>query len=433
MMPGRRWLRPLLVLSILAVSAGTAMSAAVPVTVDVAGRSNEFATLAADGEFVALTWAGSKAGAGTNIYAAVSRNGGVTFSAPVRVNSTEGEAQVNGEQPPRVVLVRTAAGSREIVVVWTAKGSAGTRLVTGRSTDDGRTFSKVATVPGSDAPGNRGWESIAAGGSGGVVALWLDHRDTVKAGAAMPAHVHGSGAPMPAAAAGAAADPTAKAQLSQLYFGSLDGTVAPRSIARGVCYCCKTAVLADGDAIYAAWRHVYPGSRRDIAFTVSRDGGRSFAAPLRVSEDHWSLDGCPENGPTLAVDARHRVHVVWPTLVQEKGRSSLRLFHAMSSDGQRFTPRAALPTSGAAYHPQAAIAADGSLLVVWDEVVSGVRQVKFARARLDTGTVRFEARTLTTSAAPGLYPAIATTTAGSLVAWTSRTGDRSRILVLRVP
>jgi len=34
---------------------------------------------------------------------------------------------------------------------------------------------------------------------------------------------------------------------------------------------------------FAAWRHVYPGNIRDIAFTVSRDGGRTlrnrFASP----------------------------------------------------------------------------------------------------------------------------------------------------------
>jgi hypothetical protein len=49
-----------------------------------------------------------------------------------------------------------------------------------------------------------------------------------------------------------------------------------------------------------------------IAFTLSRDGGRTFASPIRVSDDHWVLDGCPENGPALAVDASRRVHLVWP-------------------------------------------------------------------------------------------------------------------------
>ena len=108
------------------------------------------------------------------------------------------------------------------------------------------------------------------------------------------------------------------AQRSKLFFGSLDGAIAPRAITGGVCYCCKTALAVGPDgAIHAAWRHVYAGNVRDIAFTLSRDGGRTFAPPVRVSDDRWVLDGCPENGPALAVDGHDAVHVVWPTLVNE--------------------------------------------------------------------------------------------------------------------
>ena len=72
---------------------------------------------------------------------------------------------------------------------------------------------------------------------------------------------------------------------------------------KGVCYCCKVAMATAADgAIIAAWRHVYAGNIRDIAFTISRDGGRTFAAPQRLSEDRWQLAGCPDDGPALAVD-----------------------------------------------------------------------------------------------------------------------------------
>ena len=75
---------------------------------------------------------------------------------------------------------------------------------------------------------------------------------------------------------------------SQLYVASLDGSVAPKGVTGGVCYCCKTAIAAGpANSLYLAWRHVYPGNMRDIAFTVSRDGGKSFAPPVRVSEDKW--------------------------------------------------------------------------------------------------------------------------------------------------
>ena len=56
-----------------------------------------------------------------------------------------------------------------------------------------------------------------------------------------------------------------------LFAGTVTGSA--RALTSGVCYCCKTSLaIADG-SVYAVWRHVYPGNMRDIAFTVSRDGG----------------------------------------------------------------------------------------------------------------------------------------------------------------
>src|SRR6185295_8943795 len=149
------------------------------------------------------------------------------------------------------------------------------------------------------------------------------------------------------------------AQCSKLFIGSLDGSLAPRALTAGVCYCCKTAVVTAGDAIYAAWRHVYPGNVRDMAFTLSRDGGKTFAPPLRVSEDKWELEGCPDDGPAMAVDAQGVVHVVWPTLVTEGGTQTIALFHALSGDGRRFSARQRIPSQGVPHHPQVALAGDG--------------------------------------------------------------------------
>ena len=60
-------------------------------------------------DFVAAVWSAASETGATDIYAAVSRNGGVRFAAPVRVNAQSGEANITGEQPPRAVLVQ---GSR---------------------------------------------------------------------------------------------------------------------------------------------------------------------------------------------------------------------------------------------------------------------------------------------------------------------------------
>jgi hypothetical protein len=417
---------------ILAALLGTALAAACarsqPASVTligVPGHRNEHVSAASDGaSLVALTWAAST-DTGADIFASVSDDGGESFSTPVRVNTRERQANVNGEQPPRIAIEHSPDGGTSIVVLWTAKGSGGTSLLSGRSTDGGRTFGPTSPMPSVDAPGNRGWQSMAASATGGVYALWLDHRDTVQA---MAGHAHQHGAD-----ASVRVDGVARAQRSQLFVGSLDGGLPPKSIARGVCYCCKTALTTDLDGtIYAAWRHVYPGNERDIAFTMSRDGGRSFDEPSRVSEDEWQLDGCPENGPALAVDASRRIHVLWPTLVRNGDAETLKLFHAFSVDGRVFTPRVELPTAGAAYHPQLVVAPDGSLVAAWDELEAGERRVRAARGEAGAGGRYVFSGLRVAGDAPGAYPALATTANHTVVAWAQRSGDATTIAVSRL-
>jgi hypothetical protein len=393
----------------------------------VPGHLNQHVSAASDGgSVVALAWAASSSN-GTDIVAAVSVDGGESFARPVRVNAVERQANVNGEQPPRVAVASGPDGRPSIVVLWTARREDGTALLSARSIDGGRTFGPTTALPGVTSPGNRGWESLAAGSDDRLFALWLDHRDAAQGRSAHTHHQHGSG---PAAVE--AADGAARAQRSQLFVSSLDGAIAPRGIARGVCYCCRTALATGTDgAVYAAWRHVYAGNQRDISFTLSRDGGRSFAAPVRVSEDGWQLDGFPENGPALGVAASNRVHVVWPTLVRDARGETLRLFHASSADGRRFTPRVELPTSGAAYHPQIIVLPDGSLLVAWDELAAGTRTVRTARGELHAdGGMAFSA--VTDAGLPGAYPALTVTASHAVLAWAQPGETESWLSVRRI-
>jgi hypothetical protein len=409
-------MRASFLLVILALRAG---AQGAPVMVGVEGRSNQSAMVAAAGQFVALVFAASDAN-GADVYSAVSRDGGARFGPPVRVNSTPGDARVGGEQPPRVVLIEKQGAMPEIVVVWTTKSPDGTRLLTARSADGGRSFGASTMLPASNGAGNRGWESVAVDRSGRVFALWLDHRESARAremskGMAEMKH-----------------DPTAQAELSKLYFASLDDKT-PLVITGGVCYCCKTSLATGADgSVYGVWRHVYPGSQRDIAFTVSRDGGRTFSSPVRVSEDHWQFDGCPENGPALAVDRDRRVHVAWPTPPDGKTGMPLALFYAMSRDGRSFTPRVRVPTNGAAHHVQMAATAGGAVLLAWDEIGAGGRKIRIAHARPDAaGKASFDAASPLDGEA-GNYPVVAATNSGAVVAWTRTAASGNVIAVARI-
>jgi hypothetical protein len=337
------------------------------------------------------------------------------------VNSLAGEARANGEQPPRVALVARPGGVPQIDVVWLAKRASGTVLLTARSIDGGRSFAPATVVSGSDAAGNRGWESIAADNKGGVHVAWLDHRRLAERDSAIASMHHHDAAGATAPTTATKPDGVAIAELSQIYVAALDGSPA-RPVTGGVCYCCKTA-LATGRAgqIYLAWRHVYSGNLRDIAFTSSRDAGGTFAPPTRVSEDKWAIEGCPEDGPVLAVDRHARVHIVWPTVVSENGAVVKALFHAISRDGTTFSERMRLPTKGQANHPQMAFAGDESLIVAWDESGDGFRRIALARGAVTAdGRVGFE-RHASSGARIGTYPAVSRVPDGFVMAWT--TGD----------
>jgi len=186
-MRSRWWSLPLAGTAILCVflvrPAARAADSRARIDLGVSGRTNATPSIAADGDAVAVAWGASLPSGATDVFVAMSRDGARTFGAPVRVNDVDGDARLNGEQPPRITLARDA-----VTVVWTTKGAIGTKLLQSRSADGGRTFSKSTIVRGTDAPGNRGWENTAVKRSATAsaerpertFAVWLDHRELAK-------------------------------------------------------------------------------------------------------------------------------------------------------------------------------------------------------------------------------------------------------------
>lgn len=390
-------------LALSSMHAATAPSLAVP------GRSNATPWIASAGPWVAVAW-GASVKAGTDVFVAMSRDGGATFGSPVRVNAVRGEARLGGEFPPRVAVHATGDGPPAVVVLWTARGAT-TEIKLARSRDGGATFSRAISLQAEGAPGDRGWPSLVLDPNGGVHALWVDHRGLAKAGG----HAHHDGSHHADTDATAAA--VAMAQRSAVFVSSGDER-GERVVERSVCYCCKTALAAgSGGALYAAWRHVFAGSIRDIVLSTSRDAGTTFSQPARVSEDNWAIAGCPDNGPSLAAGPDGTVHVVWPTLDKEQPA----LFYASTRDGRQFTPRLRVPTRDDATpsHPQIIATGAGTVALAWDESGAGRRH---AVARmLSAGDSPQWGRVV--SLGDGTYPVLASGKDGEvLAAWSAPAG-----------
>jgi hypothetical protein len=424
----------LLALALIVVTsgalAGTA-SPAGPALLGVPGRHNEGAWIAAQGSFVAVSWAAQEKGDNPDVFVAVSRDGGMTFGAPSRVNRENGEAYVSGELPPRVALARSAVGGDPgIVVAWTAR-LANTEVRVARSRDGGRTFGSPEVLQAKDAPGDRGWHALTVDQAGRAHVIWLDHRGLAEDWDAPPA-------PKPSAGTQPAdefAESMSMASRSGIYYHGEGQSRGEHMLAMSVCYCCKTALAAGPKgALYAAWRHVYPGSIRDIAFIASADGGRTFGTPGRVSVDGWQLDGCPDDGPAMTVGPDNRVHIVWPTVIGGTEPEGA-IFYASSTDGRAFGPRIRVPTLGSPRptHPVLALDEAGRVVVAWDEMQGTARKVVVRTMTPDTkATATFGAPVVMGAGLSASYPALATSARGVLVAWSDGVAPDGRIAVALV-
>jgi Cu/Ag efflux protein CusF len=403
----------------------TAPAAPIPtplVTVAMAGELNAMPSLAASGDRVVLVWTGTKDGV-MSLYSAVSDDRGASFNMRRRVNDQPGDVSANVEQPPRVAM-----SGAEITVVWSSKKTGTSAIRMSRSTDGGRTFSPAMTIHNSKVTGARGWESIAAAPDGSVRVVWLDGRNNPVA--AMPAHMD------PAKSDHARMDHTRMdhtgSPRQDVYAAIIrtNGQISEAHVASNVCFCCKTAVTVASDGrVVAAWRHIFPGSIRDIAMATSVDGGSTFGPLARVSEDQWEIAGCPEDGPALAMDAANLVHVVWPTVVSGAQTQKV-VFYASTKDGRTFTPRVRLSSTDQeeAAHPQMAVRRDGVVGVVWDEPHNGARRVVMRTA----AGGQFGPASILNPAGSGDHPVIVPVADGFLVAWTSGESVGSAIEVQRI-
>ena len=393
----------------------------------VPGVANANPTMAAEGSFVAVAWGASATGGGADVYVAVSGDGGSTFGPPVRANREPGEARLGAERPPVVALVPAAGRLPDIAVLWTA-GRTNTAIKVARSSDQGRSFGPPRDVQASGARGNRGWASMVADRNGNLHVVWLDHRDAVAMSSnAAGQHEH---------------DGVAMAQRSGLYYARLgSGSITEQLVARGVCYCCKTAVATDsGGRVTAVWRHVYAGNLRDIAAALSTDGGRTFSSPQRVSEDGWAINGCPENGPSVAIDANQTAHVAWPTVIAGREPTGA-VFYSSVGRGGVFAPRVRVPTLAGKdpEHVQLVRSTGGALVVAWDEVVDGKRTIVSAHVRMtgrgvegrrpQAAAVVGRPRAISTEV--GRHPALAVSAKGTLVAWTDGAADGATSIAVR--
>ena len=129
------------------------------------------------------------------------------------------------------------------------------------------------------------------------------------------------------------------------------------------------------------------------------------------------------------------MHIAWPTLVPG-ATSGKGIFYSYSPDGGRtFAARVRLDEGTGSAHPQLAVGGD-RVVVVWDQNGEGRRRVQSRTISSDPKAAAWTpvlGRPAVLSAErPASYPAVAATAAVAIVAWTEEAQAGSEIRVRRL-
>jgi len=281
--------------------------------------------IAARGSRVFVVWHEANGGL-ENVYLAVSRDRGTTFSAPIRVSDNAPGAVA--ELHPAVAL-----RGRRVFVVWQ-------EFANGRDDDAGRI--KLARLDArgqklapdvrvDDAEGSGKWlPSIAIAGANPIVA-WIDERDPGPEGEPLE-HVYVARG----LSGGASFSPAVRVDA---------GTPDPLALHDDNKW--APAIAAQRNSVYVAWAD-FRNYNWDIFLAASVDGGATFGANVRV-DDFPDLERLNER-PVLGLDRRGPLHVAWTDLRAREPDTNV--FYARSDDGgATFTPNRQLDDSKVGFDP----------------------------------------------------------------------------------
>lgn len=280
---------------------------------------------------------------GEYLYVNYSEDKGITYSAPVKVNSIAEKISARHEHRPKIKL----ADNGNIYISWTRKLK---KRFTGdirfsKSTNNGKSYSLPVTVNDNREIISHRFDALGVNNKGDIYISWLDKRDKQKAIARGEKYN------------GASTYFAVSLNEGQSFSKNI-------KIADNTCECCRMAIDFDKRNLpVIAWRNIYGENTRDHSI-VSFKNSLTPRKPMRLSNDKWTLDGCPHHGPSISVSDNNAYHAVWFNDAKNKHG----IFYANSNDeGKRFSQ----PIEVGQYKNQAShadiVTLNNSVYIVWQE------------------------------------------------------------------
>jgi hypothetical protein len=298
-----------------------------------------------------LVYLSAEPAAAANVFYVRSRDGGLTFSAPIRVNSQEGSAIATGTIRGAQVAV---GPDGRVHVAWNGSdralprapanlstGRPGTPMLYSRSDPGGTAFERqrnlVTRTTNVDGGG-----SIATDSRGRVYVAW--HADSID---------------------GRGGEETRRVWLARSVDGGVtfqqEAPISPEGT--GACGCCALRLFASADdRLHLLYRSATDRVHRDISSLVSRDGGRSFTGGRLHA---WELNACPMTSMSVA-QSGSRIMRAWETQgnVYASGMAAGTDFQAPPADSSKALQRK---------HPRVTVNKQGMTLLVWTEGTAWMR------------------------------------------------------------
>jgi hypothetical protein len=264
--------------------------------------------------------------------------------SPVQTVVSNTRLIVNAADVPSVRSVSENA----LLAHWTEENGPdpeASTLMISWSKDGGRTWTPPVSPHADKSETQHGFASVFGTAANGFGVLWLDGRTT---------------------------DTAEMALRSRLY--KADGTPGAEMVVDSrVCECCPTATATTADGVVAVFRDRGQDEVRDIY--LSRLSGSSWSPPVVVHKDGWKIEACPVNGPSVSA-AGNQVAVAWFTVQNTQGHA----WAAFSRDGGRtFGAPIRLDDQTSLGRVEISVQPDGSAAASWIEVASNVSQFRVRR------------------------------------------------------
>ena len=301
---------------------------------------------------VILSWVRETSDSTAVFCYATSTDGGVSFGEPIAVPPSS-KVKPHSENLPKVIF----KPSGEIIALWGAASTSTINKYAGsvyyaQSFDEGKTWSDAKPLVSDTAGYDQRYFDVALLPNGEAAIVWLDNRKQPEQ------------------------------EGSALYYATTSGRngfVGEKRINQPCCQCCRTDLLVDSKSnVHVLFRGILQDSIRDMVHIVSTDGGQSFSAPKRISDDNWVLNACPHTGPAMTENAEG-LHFAWYTGGKAKGT-----FYTQSKDnGNSFGLHDSISFAGK--HPQLAADVKGAIAIVWDENIKAGDQF-YSRIGMQTRT-----------------------------------------------